>query len=287
MRCRLPILPLLLLAAGCSGEKPESNDSGSATPVIPEARLASATIEPSGYSTILYAEPAALDQPLPDEPGPPGTSTGNDVEAIRSARDASGYLHIFPRMEENAGPVPLVPRYGTLQLRDGCLRVKRNSTSAAPAESVEEMPLAVFSPGMRVFVDEEGYLSLGHTDAGFTASPVRVGEELVFSPAPEVEDEELIAEIREACGEGPLLWVNSPGSFYRRSLAEAARNYGAAARIRGVSVEVAREKMLEQLRESEAARKTCTLSPKDCQPRMENLGKSWLLVWPPPPPPLQ
>jgi hypothetical protein len=271
-----------LLLAGCGEGAPEQPAQAQQRVLLPAGtRLPNgARLEPSGYPTILYAEPARLPVPLPRRAPIDGGIGETWAAAIRKAPTARPFLRVISVTDREAGLVPAIALYGTLQLRDGCLRL-------TPGPGVSSEAHAVFSPGTRSFIDPEGYLAIGVADPN-ARFPVRVGEGLVFGAAPAITNQKIVAAVRRACGPGPLLWVNGPSSSFGYQWAEAARNAARAAEIHGVSIEVARAKMQEELRANEAKRRRCTLAPDpSCTPRAPVAGEpidSWLLTWPPPPP---
>lgn len=280
---RVLALAAALLAAACGQGDAQRAVPEQPTPAVSAGRVLprGATSEPSGFPTIRYAEPARLAVPLPRR-APIEGGIGEDwARAIAEAPSAEPFLQIFPVMPRDAGLVPAIALYGRLQLRDGCLRLD-------PGPGAGEGGLAVFSPGARAFIDPEGYLAIGHAQAGARA-PVRVGEELMFGAAPPVSSEPIVSALRKACGPGPIIWVNSPSSHFGFRWAEAARDAPRAAEIHGVGVAVARARMQEELRAIEAIRRRCTLDhDPSCAPRPPRPGEkidSWLMVWPPPPPP--
>ena len=177
--------------------------------------------------------------------------------------------------------IPAIAMYGTLVLRDGCLRLQWGNSEPGKEQ------LAVFSPDLKAFVDAEGYLAIG-SPSRYASGPFRVGEPIIRGFAPPVSDAAVEQAVRHACGEGKLVWITEPESQYADNLEEAARNALRAAEIHSVSVAIARGKMLEELRGNEARRRRCTLSPDaSCRPKRIEPGApidSWLMVWPPPPP---
>lgn len=273
-------LALALLTASCGENAPatETRPVQASAPARPDPPVG-ARLEPSGYPTILYAEPARLPVPLPRRAPIEGGIGVEWANAIGRAQSAAPFLRVFPVMDRGAGLVPSIALYGTLQLRDGCLRLDPGPGAGAGG-------FAIFSPGMRAFVDPEGYLAIGQAEARARA-PIRVGEALTFGAAPAMT-ERIAAAVRQACGPGPLIWVNGPWSRFGYEWAEAARNAPRAAEIHQVGVDVARARMQAELRANEAKRRRCTLAPDpSCAPRLPRPGEridSWLLVWPPEPP---
>ena len=274
---------LALCLFGCTAEAPAGDAqgrSGSPAPVKHPV-LASATHEPGGYPTILYAEPAALGRPVPRHRSALGAPEPGAAAAIRTGRSAAPYLRIFPVMPRQGEPTIDIGLGGTLQLRDGCLRIK-----PAPGYAREEA-IAVFPQGSRAFVDKQGYLTIGVNYPDY-ASTFRVGEELRFGPGPQVTDPKLVAAIRKNCGAGPLFWLKDPKSSYTRQLNEAAFDAARTAQLRRVSVDMARQKMVEELRRKEEKRRRCAfVADQSCLPRQFRPGEyddSWLNPPPPPPP---
>jgi hypothetical protein len=289
MRGGLPALFLSFLLVGCGGKEPADAPKSSpasrgpepAAAVATHPDLAAAVLEPSGYPTILYAPPAALGRAVPRRGQAPGMPDPAAATAVRTGRSAEKHLRIFPVVDRQMEPTADIAIGGTLQLRDGCLRIKPRPGSA------EDEAIAVFPVNSRAFVDREGYLSVGQENPDF-ASVLRVGEAMIFGPGPPVTDQKLIAAVRKACGSGPLFWLKDPSSSYATQLNRAAWDAARAAEIHGVTVEVARHKMFEELQAGEAKRRRCTLAPdQSCVPKEVRPGariESWLIVWPPPPP---
>jgi hypothetical protein len=287
MRSGLPALLLPLALIACGGKEAAEAPEPAAAPKIPPpaaARhpdLAGAILEPTGYPTIFYAAPRALDRPVPRRGQAPGTPDPAAAAAVRSGRGAESYLRIFPVMNRRMEPTIDIALGGTLQLRDGCLRIKFGPRSG------RDEAIAVFAQDSRAFVDAEGYLSVGPANPDF-GSVARVGEALIFGPGPKVTDAKLIDAVGKACGSGPLFWLKDPSSSYATQLNRAAWDAPRAAEIHGVTVEVARHKMFEELQAGEAKRRRCTLAPDaGCAPKAVEPGAridSWLIVWPPPPP---
>lgn len=260
---------LALFAAACSEQASEV-----AQPA------ATARVEPGEYPTIVYAEPAALSEDLP------AVTPGALMPEPRfSAEDAGRFLRILPHTEGDLDaeglprPVPAIAHYGTLILRDGCLWLT-GSTMA------DRDVLAVLPPAVEARVDADGHLVIGR--GGEHPLWARIGEPLMFGLTLGEITPETEAALRGACGEAPIRSMSVPTSYYDWQRHEAARNAPRAAEIHGVTVAVARQNMLAELRANEARRKICTLNPDEsCNAREVKPGEpidSWLMVWPPEPP---
>lgn len=271
-------LLLSLCLAGCAEEAPASRADARKPAPTKHPVLTGATLEPNGYLTIIYAEPAPLGRPVPHRGYVPDPAA---AKAIRTGRSAAPYLRIFPVMNRQMEPTIDIAIGGTLQLRDGCLRI-----APRPGSQYQDA-IAVFPEGSRAFVDAENYLTIGVNYPGRPAT-FRVGEELRFGPGPEVKDPKLIAAIRKSCGSAPLFWLKSPLGVYGDQLQRAAFDAPRTADIRGVSINVARRRMAEELQAREVHRRHCARAPdENCG--INDAGKfedSWLMPPPPPPPPV-
>ena len=262
---------LLLLLACCAPDAPAPRNEEAAS----RSGDAPAATKPPVFPTILYAEPAALGRQVPVRPGP-GLGDAYSVRGKPSAAGAAAArerLRIFPKMSRPAGIVIDIALSGTLILRDGCIRV-------ADGRSGPGEPIAIFSPEMSAWVDDQGFLTVGNGRSG-----ARIGEPVIHAAAPAVDDPALIAAVRKACGEGNLLWVNDPVSAYARALANAGWDAPRAAELRGVTPAEARRNMLEELRRREAERKACAPAPRKAGCAEMPPADSWLMVPPPAPPP--
>jgi hypothetical protein len=199
----------------------------------------------SGFGNVLSAPGRRL-EPSPS-PVPPGEPTLAGKPAVSA--EVAGLVRLVPRL----APVPpsdrlvtfdlveQAPEFGTIILRDGCLKLK------VPGE-----PHAILAAGSRLYVDEEGYLAVGVLANGAATNP-RLGEPAWWPGGnrPPVETE-AVARIRSKCGPGGARIVGLAQSVSAsRSAADgaAARNivamYGirwaeALARVRACRAKLAR-----------------------------------------------
>lgn len=268
-----------LCLLGCGEAAPASDQAAKIAKAVERPPLTSATLEPSGYPTIIYAEPAELGRPVGKRRYVSATADSATLKAIGEGKSAAFYLRIFPVMKRQMEPTIDIGLGGTLQTIDGCLRIKHRHGSER-GEGI-----AVFSPGSRAFVDAQGYLTVA---VNYPSRPetFRVGEDLRFGVGGQVDDPKLVAAIRRSCGAGPLFWLKSPRSSYASQLERAAFDALRAAEIHGVTVDVARQKMAAELRAREVHRRRCMLAPDEsCGINDGGLFEgSWLMPPPPPPP---
>jgi hypothetical protein len=244
----------VLLAVGC-GAAPEP-----------------AKEEAASFPMILYAEPAALDRPIPRRGRPPGAPDPHAAALVKAGRPAATHLKLLPTYASER-PTPDIGLSGTLQLRLGCLWIESQSGGSG---------WPVFPAGSRAFLDRENHLSIA---IGREArAVVRAGEELFYGPGVPVEDGRTIAAVRRACGPGALVSLKEPVSRYEWRLNRAAWDAPLVARARGVSVEVARANMLAELRAAETERRRCALTPGPGCARPAP-ADTWLIPPMPAPPP--
>lgn len=121
--------------------------------------------------------------------------SGRDLNQPLPADVAKG-IRLFARSFQPIGPVPDTMSMATVVLRDGCFRLKEGTQAHV-----------VFPLGYTLHRDSEGFPTFGSArDRG----NARVGEEARFHGLPaEVTDARLLAEVRSACGEGPVVAVSA------------------------------------------------------------------------------
>ena len=178
------------------------------------------TVAASGFGTILSAPARSLvPSAFPDPPGA-ATLTGEPLVAAQAA----GLIRLFPRL----APVPpsdelvtfdLVeasPVFGTIILRDGCLKL------AEPGE-----PHAILPAGTKLTIDSEGFLTAGVSANGEATNP-RIGEPAWWPEAfrPRAADAAAVARIRATCGPGAVIQIGPAQSL---AASQSAAD-GAAAR---------------------------------------------------------
>lgn len=276
-------LAALLILAACGGEapQPEAGQPSPSTAAAPPAPAPPPAQAPARWRDIVYAEPAALGRAVPARPP---VDLGAAWSVRRLGRPAGGgaspeaarLLRIFPRTGREAGIVIDIALHGTLVLKDGCIRIAGGRGTGSGGRD----PIAIFSPDMAAWIDDEGQLSIGNAHQG-----ARIGEPVVHAAAPDVTEPGLVAAVRRACGDGPLLWVNDPKSAYAAALVRAGWDAPLAAKANGVAVEVARQKMLAALRGAEAARRACAEAGRSCAAAPAPAPDRWLMPPPPAPPP--
>jgi hypothetical protein len=126
-------------------------------------------------------------------------------EAAAVAPEARRFLRIFPQAERRTGDETEELNTGTIVLRDGCLRLDRTGP---------DDPVAFFGAETGVRLDAEGRLIL-HRRGAASGPTGRVGERMVLGGGAgrAIDDPEVLAPIRAACGDGPVIWVGNPYSF--------------------------------------------------------------------------
>ena len=112
-------------------------------------------------------------------------------------------IRLFPQSDRNLGATNQAALGGRIILRDGCfLVIGDNGTDQ----------LAYFAREVGLGFDSEGYLSL-HTRTAELRHLGRVGEQFTWSgPISISEDAPMVAELRERCGNAPLMHVGIPES---------------------------------------------------------------------------
>ena len=186
---------------------------------LPSTRPAKAmSVGPGGFGTILSA-PGRLLVPSPEQPALREPALAADPPV---AAQVAGLVRLLSRV----APVPpsdqIVtinldepPRdFGTVILRDGCLRV---------AEAGE--PHAIFPAGTWLYIDDAGFLTAG-VIANDMATNARLGEPAWWSVMPRRVDAAALGRIRAKCGPGAVRLIGLPQSV---SASQAAAD-GVAAR---------------------------------------------------------
>lgn len=184
------------------------------------------TVGPHGYGTLLSAPPRRV-EPSPDLPRPPEEML---PAAPAIAADVAGTVRLLARLAPIPSSDELIVttleapprRFSKVILRDGCLRL------AEPGE-----PHAVFPAGTRLYVDDQGFLTIGALANGDSVNP-RVGELLWWEDRqPPQLDPAAVPRIRERCGPGAVKFVGLVQSVAAsRALADAlaatnfAKRYG-------------------------------------------------------------
>jgi hypothetical protein len=154
-------------------------------------------VEDGGYGTILSAPGRSLDpKTSADPPDDPASTNGPPVAA-----KVSGFVRLLSRLRPLPPPTGLqtynldIPPslFATVILRNGCLRV------AEPGE-----PHAIVPAGTKLYLDSEGYLTLGVLANGAATNP-RLGEPAWWTEGYERQVETSAVErIRALCGPGPV-----------------------------------------------------------------------------------
>lgn len=259
-------LAVLLLLAACA---PSAEEAGNDLPGL---------LEVAG--DILYAPPASLGEALP-----PADAADAPFQEAGVEKAPPAWVRTLPRVTPVSmdgpvpqPPVPAIAHYGTLVLRDGCLRLRDSSLAADGA-------VAVFPADAQLAVSQEGHLLIGRS--GDRAQWARVGEALVFGLASGQISQDTRQSIRQACGDGKVAAMALPSSYYDVQRRDAGRNAPRAAEIHGVTTAVARRMMLEELRATEERRRLCIAQTGQAcphaPPRNGERITSWLVVWPPDP----
>jgi hypothetical protein len=177
-------------------------------------------IDKSGFGTLLGAPARPLLASA--EPDPPGPSTLTNAPAVGAS--VSGFVRLLARL----GPVPpstglqthnldIPPSlFGTIILRNGCLKL------SAPGE-----PHVVVPAGTKLYLDSDGYLTLGVLANGEATNP-RLGEPAWWTEGFERSMEAgALERIRAICGPGPVKVVGLAQSVSASQAAadgHAARN---------------------------------------------------------------
>ena len=172
-----------------------------------------------GFGTILTA-PARQLAPARKEPAAqePMLTAAPPVPA-----EVAGLVRVLARLTPELPSDELVMRtldvpprgFGTIVLRDGCLRL------AGPGE-----PHVVLPSFAKLYVDKEGFLSIGTPASGSEMNP-RVGEPAWWEGDSRWPlDATMVARIRAVCGPGPAKQIG----FAQSVAASQAAADGAAAR---------------------------------------------------------
>lgn len=206
-----------------------------------------------GFGTVLSA-PARRLVPSPTTvlAGGP-TLTAEPVVAGQAAKFVRLFARLVPAPPSNDLVVSLLqeppPRFGTIILRDGCLKL------AEPGE-----PHALFPFGTKLYIDGEGYLTVGVIMNGTATNP-RVGEAAWWQGGTQpLVEAGAVARIRAKCGPGaakPVGLVQSVSASQAAADGYAARDlasmYGLAwptalAKIRRCRLRLARNSGIDPLR---------------------------------------
>jgi len=153
------------------------------------------TIGSDGFGTVLSAPERRLDpSPSPLPAGEPTLAAEPPVAA-----KVAGFVRLLARL----APVPpsnqLVnfsleepaPHFGTIILRDGCLKL------AEPGE-----PHAILPAGAKLYIDDEGFLTAGLIANGTATNP-RLGEPAWWTGGTRLRvDPAAVARVRSKCGPG-------------------------------------------------------------------------------------
>lgn len=205
------------------------------------------SVGPEGFGTILSAPPREL-QPTAELIGPSPQLFASNAPAIAPA--LGGLLRLVARIAPvppsdqlvNFNPEAPGRDVARIILRDGCLRV------AAPGE-----PHLILPAGTRLYVDEQGFLSLGIV-SNSRANP-RVGELAWWEgfPQPPVSPA-VAARIRAQCGPGRVRFLTLAQSVSAtQALSDAAAaktfadRYGAPWRDALRSIQRCRAQMTKNL----------------------------------------
>ena len=274
-------LILVFLALAACAEQPPGPPPVQAEMVVPGAGTGRLTpkgvrIEPSGYGTIRSAPPSAYEPPPPGPAAGPKLMDRPGAPAIEP--DVAHLVRLLPRQRPPEDPDRLVitnldipPRtISTLILRDGCFRL-----------AVKDEPLVLFPPGTRVFVDEQGYLSVGLALAPTARG--RVGEPVSWEGEPRVVTEPEVTEpIRRFCGAGPVVRIGLTGSVAAQTSDQDAATAASISRMYGYPYSKAR-RMVADCR-ADAKRRSDELRARygDRNPPGENIPGP--CQQPPPPP---
>ncbi|HEX8654604.1 MAG TPA: hypothetical protein VF693_05205 [Allosphingosinicella sp.] len=123
------------------------------------------------------------------------------------AEAARRFVRILPQARHRTGSETAELNIGTIVLRDGCFRLD------GPGE---DDPFAFFGAETGVRLDEAGALILYQRGAGgYGGDPARVGERMVLGGGAgrEIDDAEVTAAVRAACGPGRVVTVGNPRSY--------------------------------------------------------------------------
>jgi hypothetical protein len=123
------------------------------------------------------------------------------------AEAARRFVRILPQARHRTGSETAELNIGTIVLRDGCFRLD------GPGE---DDPFAFFGAETGVRLDEAGALILYQRGAGgYGGDPARVGERMVLGGGAgrEIDDAEVTAAVRAACGAGRVVYVGNPRSY--------------------------------------------------------------------------
>lgn len=114
-------------------------------------------------------------------------------------------IRIFPQSDRNLGMTNQAALHGRIILRDGCFYVV-NPVRSEPAK------LAYFPREVGLYVDPQGYLAL-RTRMAQPRHLGRIGEPFTWAgPIGLPETAPMVRELRERCGDAPLMHVAVPES---------------------------------------------------------------------------
>ncbi len=132
-------------------------------------------------------------------------SFADELRAPASDPRAAPLVRIFPQADRSTAFVDMSATLGRIVLRDGCFRVERADGATG---------LAYFAREAGLTIDEDGYLALrARTRADAPAG--RIGEMFVWAGYGTVtEAMAMVPELRERCGQGPIMHVGSPTSLH-------------------------------------------------------------------------
>ena len=150
------------------------------------------------------------------------------------AADARRFVRIFPQQRLRTGAETSELNIGTIVLRDGCLRLD------GPGD---RDPLAYFGAESGLKLDAEGLLTIYNRGGGERSA--HVGEWMVLGGGAgrEISDPAVLAPIRAACGEGPVVYVGNPQSYAAFRMAFVAWKIDALAARERISREEAFARM--------------------------------------------
>lgn len=207
LRRPLALATSFLALSSCGEPKPPRRPPLEAEMIVPRASADThqilpkgAVAGPSGFATLLLAPPSEYEPPAPPDPvavpetGPPGMPY--------VAPEIAHLVRLLPRLlpqpdrlvtrTMEAPPITKV----TIILREGCFRLKS-----------KEEPLVLLPPGIRAFLDKEGYLSLGGFDSPSSLSG-RVGEPVSWEGEPRViKEPSITGPMNRLCGPGKVVQV--------------------------------------------------------------------------------
>jgi hypothetical protein len=230
-RTVLLIASIMSLGTSACNERVEQDAARAPVPVqtnrgdlgpSPKTLPTGLVLDREGFGTLLAA-PASVYSPSAEGPSPPRAMVLSPDPAIPP--EIQRLVRIFPRLSPPDVTAELVTKNAveppqqtaTIIMRRGCLRLKE-----------QEEPLALFGPGVRLFVAADGYLTLGNP-AGPAPQNARVGEALYWTGDRKVVTaHHLTLPIQRQCGRGTVVFVGGTASV---SAGRAAADGLAARRL--------------------------------------------------------